>query len=110
LSVLIINDNPESQRLIGDYLNSYRYNIVFSTNRKDGFNTAKQISPAAVILNPFINDKSIWSIIVDFKNDPETKDIPVILTMILEEEKVGWEPDVFDFVLSSRLLRVSENN
>jgi len=105
LPVLIINDNPESQRLIGDYLSSYQYDVVFSHNRKDAFNTAKQISPAAVILNPFINDKDIWSIIIDFKNDFGTKDIPVILTMIMEEEKVGWEPDIFDFFLSSQLNR-----
>ena len=103
LSVLVVNDNPESQKLIGDYLNSYQYNVVFSSNRKDAFNITKQINPTAVILNPFINDKDIWSIIIDFKKDPATKDIPVILTMILEEERVGWEPDVFDYVISSEL-------
>jgi signal transduction histidine kinase/CheY-like chemotaxis protein len=105
LSVLIINDNPESQRLIGDYLNSYQYDVVFSLNKIDGFNTAKKIIPTAVILNPFINDNDIWSIIIDLKNDPGTRDIPVILTMIIEKEKVGWEPDVFDFILSSQFNR-----
>jgi signal transduction histidine kinase/CheY-like chemotaxis protein len=102
LSVLLITDNLESQRLIGDYLNSYQYDVVFSSNKQDGFNTAKQIRPTAVVLNPFINDKDIWSLIIDFKSDTATKDIPMILTMILEEEKVGWEPDVFDFILTSQ--------
>lgn len=102
LSVININDNPESQRLIGDYLNSYQYDVVFSTNRTEAFDNTKLINPTAIILNPFINDNDIWSIIVDYKNDPVTKDIPVILTMILEEEKVGWEPDIFDFILFSK--------
>jgi CheY-like chemotaxis protein len=33
------------------------------------------------------------------KSSLSTRHIPIVLTIIVEEEKVGWEPEIFDFII-----------
>ncbi len=97
-SVLILNSHNDSLKLIEDYLASYNYRIHSTSSRSDALRLAQELSPAAVILEPFIQDQNIWSLICELKNGSRTKNLPVILTMILEENKVGWQPPLYDFI------------
>ena len=99
-SILIINANTDSLRLIGDYLASYNYRIITTANSTDGIRLAKEKLPAAIVLDPLIHDQNVWNIILELKNNLTTRNIPIIITMIIEEEKVGWEPEIFDFISS----------
>lgn len=98
-SILIINDNIDTQKLIGDYLASYDYDVIITPNTDDGLRLAKEKLPYAVIFNPFINEGNLWSFIPAMKSNASTRHIPIVLTIIVEEEKVGWEPDIFDFII-----------
>lgn len=97
-TILIVNDNTNSQKLIGDYLASYHYNILFASNVNDGNRIANEKNPDVIVFDPLIRDKDVWSIISKLKMNGLTKEIPIILTTIIEEEKVGWEPGIFDFI------------
>ncbi|MFA5803544.1 MAG: response regulator [Melioribacteraceae bacterium] len=97
-SILIINDNTDTQKLIGDYLASYDYDIIITSNANDGLRLAKEKLPYAVIFNPFINDGNLWTFIHVMKSYTLTRHIPIVLTIMVEEEKVGWEPEIFDFI------------
>ncbi|MCX6174731.1 MAG: ATP-binding protein [Ignavibacteriales bacterium] len=98
-SILIINDNIDTQKLIGDYLASYDYNVIITSNTDDGLRLAKEKLPYAVIFNPFINEGNLWTFIPAMKSNASTRHIPIVLTIIVEEEKVGWEPEIFDFII-----------
>ncbi|MEK6552260.1 MAG: response regulator, partial [Bacteroidota bacterium] len=105
-SILIINDNIDTQKLIGDYLASYDYDVIITSNTDDGLRLAKEKLPYAVIFNPFlnednlfINEGNLWTFIPAMKSYASTRHIPIILTIIVEEEKVGWEPEIFDFII-----------
>ena len=98
-SILIINDNIDTQKLIGDYLTSYDYDVIITSNTDDGLRLAKEKLPYAVIFNPFINDGNLWAFIPAMKSYGSTRHIPIVLTIIVEEEKVGWEPEIFDFII-----------
>lgn len=96
--ILIISAIPDSMKLIGDYLASYNYRILSTSKSSDGVHLAENEKPDAVILDPFIIDQNVWSVILELRKNELTRDIPIILTMIIEENKVGWEPYLFDFV------------
>lgn len=98
-SILIINDNTDTQKLIGDYLASYDYDVIITSNTIDGLRLAKEKLPYAIILNPFIHEGNLWTFIPAMKSYASTRHIPVVLTIIVEEEKVGWEPEIFDFII-----------
>ncbi len=97
-TILIINANPDSLKLIGDYLASYNYRILATSKSTDGVDLAKKEKPDAIILDPFIHDQNVWTIILELRNNKFTSSIPIVLIMIIEENKVGWEPEIFDFV------------
>lgn len=97
-TILIISANQDSLKLINDYLASYNYKIFATSKREDGISLAKKEKPDAIILDPFIHDQNVWSIILELRNNKITADIPIVLTMIIQESKVGWEPEIFDFV------------
>ncbi|MBI5730624.1 MAG: response regulator [Ignavibacteriales bacterium] len=105
-SILIINDNTDTQKLIGDYLASYDFGIMIASNVNEGLRLAKEKLPYAVIFNPFlnednlfINESNLWTFIPAMKSYVSTRHIPIVLTIIVEEEKVGWEPEIFDFII-----------
>ena len=85
-------------KLIGDYLASYNYRILATSKSAEGVDLAIKEKPEAIIIDPLIHDQNVWSLILDLRNNKTTRYIPVILTMIIEENKVGWEPEIFDFV------------
>ncbi|MEW6701302.1 MAG: response regulator, partial [Bacteroidota bacterium] len=41
--------------------------------------------------------------------DTSTQSVPIVLTMIIEEDKVGWEPEIFDFVTGALTNSCLEN-
>jgi len=98
-SVLIVNDNLNSQKLIGDYLASYKFNIITASSEKDGLRLAKEKLPNAIVLNPFILEGNAWLMILDIKSNKRTRNIPIVLTMFVEEDKVGWKPEFFEFIV-----------
>ena len=106
-TVLIINDNSDTKKLISDYLASYNYEILSTAKCSEGLRIAKEKNPYAVIVNPFVQDGQAWKLILDLKSNISTRSIPIVLTIIVEEEKVGWEPEIFDYIsdkISSKIF------
>lgn len=99
-SILIITDNPESQKFISDYLQSYDYKILTSSKLDESIKIAGEQKPSVIVLNPFLKGENAWELIAELKSGDSTKDIPLLLTMIIEEEKVGWESEIFDFLVN----------
>jgi signal transduction histidine kinase/DNA-binding response OmpR family regulator len=97
-SVLLITNNFDSQKLIGDYLSSYNIKIIVIDNPEEGFSLAKNKVPDAIILNPLIAGLKTWQLILELKRAVSTKEIAIILTIFILEDKIGWEPTIFDFV------------
>ncbi|PKL82002.1 MAG: hypothetical protein CVV24_12380 [Ignavibacteriae bacterium HGW-Ignavibacteriae-3] len=97
-SILIMNAHTDSLKLTSDYLASYNYKILSTAISSEGMILAKEQTPSAIILDPFIHNQNVWEIILNLKEDGSTRKIPIILTMILEEKKVGWQPPIFDYV------------
>lgn len=98
-AALIIGSSENANKLIGDYLSSYDYKIFVGDNRLNGLETANKRKFNSIIISASIKDSSAWELIIDLKKNPLTQDIPIIVFNILEKEKVGWIPNVFDYVI-----------
>ena len=100
-AALVINDNVDSQKLIGDYLASYGYDIIITDDLNNAIQVAQEKLPAIIILDPFIQENDIWNSILELKKNEATAGIPIVLTMLIEDEKVGWAPAIFDFIIEN---------
>ncbi len=95
--LLIVDDNIDSQKLTGDYFRSYNFKIFTAQTKKDSLRLTAEKNPGSIIINPASKEISAWELISELKNDPSTKGIQILLAVILDEEKIGWRPEIFDF-------------
>jgi signal transduction histidine kinase/DNA-binding response OmpR family regulator len=82
-TVLIIEDSAEDRLILQQMVGSTQLHTVFATTPLQGRDLARQIRPAAIILDIILQGQPCWSLLSDLKRDPATSDIPVVVTTTL---------------------------
>ncbi|HLG32495.1 MAG TPA: response regulator [Ignavibacteriaceae bacterium] len=95
--ILVIDDDEEVRYTIGQYLQSKGYQVIFAEDGDEGVKLAKEKQPFAITLDVMLPGKDGWSVLKELKEDPDTKDIPVILISILGEKNVGYGLGAFEY-------------
>ncbi len=98
-ALLVSCRNIETRKLIADYLHSYDYEIISCSFEENGLNIPGAISPDAIIICADDQQKNIWQIITEVKSNPSTADVVTVIVSTLENEKVGWLPPIYDFMI-----------
>jgi signal transduction histidine kinase/DNA-binding response OmpR family regulator len=94
--VLLVNDNPAARQLISDYLSSYHLKVEVVENSLAARSFIDEKKYKAIVLNPMDNAWQLSLQICQTKNNSQT---PIIFTLILDDKKIGWEPDIFGFLV-----------
>ena len=95
--ILVIDDDEDIRVTIGEYLESRGYNVVYADNGVNGVNLAKEIQPFAITLDLLLPNKDGWTVLKELKEDPSTKDIPVILVSIISDKNLGYGLGAFEY-------------
>ena len=96
-SVLIIDKDPNVRITIGQYLVSKGYEVVYAEDGEKGLKKAIEIHPFAITLDVLLQQKDGWSVLKELKENPETKDIPVILISIMADKNLGYGLGAFEY-------------
>lgn len=96
-AVLLVNDNIAACQLIGDYLESYSLKVEKIENSTAAKSLINEIKYKAIILNPLDN---CWDLAIQACKTQLNRNTPIIFTLILDEQKIGWEPDIFGFLVN----------
>ncbi len=97
--IACIDDDTQVTGLYQRYLQPQGYEVVALTNPATAKETVKRIRPYAVTLDIMMPGIDGWSILEQLKNDPETRDIPVIICSIVEEEEKGFSLGASDYLV-----------
>lgn len=97
--VLIVDDDPEVRYTIGQYLISKGYEVLFAENGETGLKLAQERQPFAITLDLLLPNRDGWSILKELKENPSTKDIPVILVSIIGDKNVGYGLGAFEYFI-----------
>lgn len=97
--ILVIDDDPEVRFTIGQYLSSRGYEVVFASDSKTGIQLAIDQQPLAITLDVILPDKDGWSTLRELKENPLTKDIPIILLTFLGDKNIGMGLGAFDYIV-----------
>lgn len=95
--ILIIDDDPEVRYTIGQYLITKGYEVAYAANGDEGVQKAIKLQPFAITLDVMMPKKDGWMILRELKNDPATKDIPVILISIIGDKNLGIGLGAFEY-------------
>ena len=106
--ILVIDDEKEVRYTIGQYLLSIGYEVIFAEDGLKGLKMAVENQPFAIILDILMPNIDGWSVLKELKQNPKTKDIPVILVSILSDKNFGFSLGAFEYfvkpISSERLL------
>jgi signal transduction histidine kinase/CheY-like chemotaxis protein/HAMP domain-containing protein len=95
--ILVIDDDPEIRYTIGQYLTSRGYEVIFAESGEMGIREAIKVQPFAITLDVMLPNKDGWDILKELKENPVTRDIPVILISILNDKNIGYGLGAFEY-------------
>ena len=97
--VLSIDDDPQVISLYERYLNPKGYYIVPLTDPSKAIDRIRELKPFAVTLDIMMPNKDGWAVLSDIKSDPTTRDTPVVICSIIEQEDKGFSLGAADYLL-----------
>ncbi len=91
--ILIVDDEKEALFILEKELTARGYSVIAADNGSDALNLAKSEYPDLIILDIWMPEMDGAEVAAELKEDPKTKDIPVIFLTCLfqkkEEEEQG---------------------
>jgi CheY-like chemotaxis protein len=88
-TVLVIDDDPTARELMATYLTDEGFAVETAANGAYGLSRARQLRPAAIILDILMPDIDGWTVLAALKGEPELADIPVVIVTIVDEQRTG---------------------
>lgn len=92
--IAFIEDDFSTRRLYSQYLKEegfYPVSIDEEQSLEKMIQRVIELKPQAIILDIILKNKDGWEVLNSLKQNPETKYIPVIMSSVLNEEKIAYK-------------------
>ena len=89
-TILIIDDEQSVIDILSEQLRRKGFEIISAKNGADGIRMAKEYQPAAITLDILMPEMDGWEVLKQLKKMKKLKDIPVIISSILDDKKTGF--------------------
>lgn len=91
--VLVVEDDENSRELLETTLEREGYRVASACCGKEALLLAERLKPFAITLDIMMPGMDGWDVLKHLKEEDQTRDIPVIITSMLDEKEMGkmWE-------------------
>lgn len=107
--VLVVEDDRKTIFIYEKYLAMAGFQVLPARNTDDAQRLLESVRPAAIVLDIMLEGESSWNFLSQIKNNPQTKDIPVLVVTITNKEQKARALGADEFWLKpvdqDRLLR-----
>lgn len=97
--ILVVEDDPSTSEMLTLFLKQGGYNVAHAYNGDDALEKVKKLKPFAVLLDVMLPGKDGWEVLQELKSDPETRDIPVIISSIIDNKELGFALGASDYIV-----------
>jgi CheY-like chemotaxis protein len=97
-TLLVIDDNSDTQQLLQRYLVGSRYRFVGALNGVGGLALAQELQPAGIVLDVMMPEQDGWALLGQLREHPQTRHIPVIICTILPQGELAIALGAADFL------------
>lgn len=116
-TILSIDDDAQVISLYDRFLRPHGYEVVPLTDPTQAVQKARELRPFAITLDIMMPQKDGWQVLKDLKKDEQTRDIPIMICSILEEEEKGFNLGASEYLvkpflqddLASAIQRLSKD-
>jgi CheY-like chemotaxis protein len=88
--VLIIDDIPDSTRLLSETLENAGYRVQVAHSGAEGILMARRLQPVAVTLDVMMPGMDGWRVLQAMKTDSQLAQIPVVVVSIVDNKPLGY--------------------
>lgn len=88
-SVLIVDDDVETRKLLATYLSSAGYEVMEAHNGAVVLEIVKEQPPMAILLDISMPDMDGWEILRQLRTSPQGRNIPVIMVSVTDDKTTG---------------------
>ena len=97
--IVAIDDDPDVLSLLSQELEEEGYQVVGATRAVEGIAQAKALNPFAITLDIMLPGMDGWEAISRLKGDPATRDIPLIVLSIIDNQELGFRLGADDYLV-----------
>jgi len=95
--VLVIEDDETMVVIYEKYLNGSGFQVLSVSTLQQARDLIKRSPPVAVILDILLRGEDGWGFLTELKSDEATRDIPVFVITVLEDQQKGFALGAQDF-------------
>ncbi|MDQ3799744.1 MAG: response regulator [Acidobacteriota bacterium] len=88
--VLVIDDIPDSTRLLTETLENAGYRVSVAHSGSEGILLARELHPVAVTLDVMMPGMDGWRVLQAMKTDSQLAQIPVVVVSIVDNKPLGY--------------------
>lgn len=97
--ILIVEDDRPTSEILTLYLTQEGYRVAHAYDGDAAINKARSLMPFAILLDVMLPGKDGWEILQELKSDHELKDIPVIMSSIIDNKELGFALGASDYLV-----------
>jgi PAS domain S-box-containing protein len=97
--ILAIDDDPQIISLYERYLEPKGFQVIGLSDPAKAKERVKQLKPFAITLDIMMPGYDGWQVLTDLKSSPETRDVPVVVCSIVEDEEKGFSLGAADYLV-----------
>jgi signal transduction histidine kinase/CheY-like chemotaxis protein len=109
-TVLVIDDEAAVRDLMRRFLGKEGFRVLTAANGEDGLRQAREQHPDAITLDVMMPGMDGWAVLSALADDPELRDIPVIMLTIVDDKRTGYALGAAEYLTKpidrARLLAV----
>ena len=94
-----MEDDAQAAELLRLYLEGAGYRVEVAWDGEEGFTKAWQLQPALITLDLLLPKMDGWDLLVRLKEEPATREIPVVIVSIVEERGKGFALGAADYLV-----------
>ncbi|GAB4569674.1 MAG: hypothetical protein Kow0077_02600 [Anaerolineae bacterium] len=92
--ILCIDDNREALDILATYLQEAGFRVTQTTSAREGLALARELHPDLITTDLMMADLSGWDVARRLKQDAATRDIPIVVVSIVDQQPSGYQPRV----------------
>ena len=97
--ILVVEDDIPTVEILTIHLTQGGYKVAHAYDGEEAIIKAKELKPFLITLDIMLPKKDGWEVLQSLKNDPETRDIPVIIHSIIENKELAFALGATDYMV-----------
>jgi len=99
LPVLVLDDQLDMMVMYRSHLKNSGFHLLPASTIREAYQVLERVLPRAVILDLVLRAEDSWRLLVELKQNPRTRDIPVLIVSTVEDQAKAFHLGADDYLV-----------